>query len=139
MYTSILTGVVAVGQGVYVWRQGGYRHWRGFGFALGLAGVSFLPWMVVMVTRWGLLQDNTEWMQQPMGVVSLLVIWLYSLVILFFDAPVVLSTPGVTIAKFVTALAVLTIIGVCFRWVWRRSSPAIGQFISALALPVPVA
>ncbi|BAU44221.1 glycosyltransferase family 39 protein [Leptolyngbya sp. O-77] len=136
LYTSLLTALVLLGHGLYVLWVGNRAQRRGFLQAATLAVGLFLPWVFVVLGRWDTLQANTEWMRQPMGALSMLVVWLYSLVVLFFDAPVELGPAALVAAKFLTALLTLGAIALALWWTLRQ--PRVGSFVAALLLPVPV-
>jgi uncharacterized membrane protein len=136
LYTSLLTALVLLGHGLFVLWVGNRAQRRGFVQAAVLAIALFLPWVVVVLSQWNTLQANTEWMRQPIGALSLLVIWLYSLVVLFFDAPVELGSAAVIAVKFLTASLTLEAIALSLNWVRRQ--PHVGPFVMALLLPVPV-
>ncbi|QKD82573.1 hypothetical protein HPC62_10580 [Thermoleptolyngbya sichuanensis A183] len=144
LYTSLLTVLVFLGHGLYVLGVGSSqcdpsrtRAQRcGFLQAATLAVGLFLPWVFVVLGRWDTLQANTEWMRQPMGALSMLVVWLYSLVVLFFDAPVELGPVSLVAVKFLTALLTLGAIALALRWTFQQQH--VGSFVAALLLPVPV-
>ncbi|GAB4429021.1 MAG: hypothetical protein D6742_14790 [Cyanobacteria bacterium J069] len=144
LYTSLLTALVLLGQGLYVLWAGDSQNdlsqnraqRRGFIQAAALAIALFLPWAIVVLSQWDTLQANTEWARQPMGVLSMLVIWLYSLIVLFFDAPVELGSVAGVAVKFLMAL--LTLGAIATSLIWVRRQPQVGRFVAALLLPVPL-
>ncbi|MBF2084362.1 glycosyltransferase family 39 protein [Thermoleptolyngbya sp. C42_A2020_037] len=136
LYTSLLTALVLLGHGLYVLWVGNRAQRHGFLQAAALAVGLFLPWILIVLSQWDTLQANTEWMRQPMGALSMLVVWLYSLVVLFFDAPVELGPVALVAAKFLTAL--LTLGAIAFALWWTLRQPRVGSFVAALLLPVPV-
>lgn len=137
LYTSLLSVLVLLGQAVYVWWQGNSKQRQGFGLVVAIAGIAFLPWLVVGSYQWSRLQANTEWMRQSIGLLPMLIIWLYSLVIIFFDAPVVLSAPLVVAIKGLTALLTLAVIGAAIAGLWKYA-PKVKFFVASLLLPVPI-
>ncbi|MFM7424668.1 MAG: hypothetical protein ACKO7W_06725 [Elainella sp.] len=137
-YTSLLTGVVALGQMLYVslaWPQ----RWRRFGL-IGLAtGAALLPWLVLIGQSWPTLQANTTWMRLPLGGLAKLATWFYTIAILYFDVPVVTHPVWIAVATLVCATAVVAVIGLAFYRVYRITSRATWLFILTLALALPVA
>ena len=142
LYTSLLSSLVLLAQGMYVrqleqgrWSTGMRNYLLAFTGAIGV----FTPWLGVMAQHWGSLQDNTTWMRDPLNYLSMTAIWLYSLVILFFDVPVSTALNGATIAKIFTALAVLSLMGFSLYWLCRQTSKRVCLFVLTLTLPVPLA
>jgi len=141
LYTSLLSIPLAIAQGLYLWglEKGRLTKTvrRGW-LAIAASFVSFLPWLGVVLTQWNTLQRNTEWMQQPMGLVERLGIWIYTLSILVFDTPVApLGTPLSTL-QILTSLVILAAFGWAAVGLVRHTSPRIWGFVLALGLPTPL-
>jgi len=141
LYTSLLSIPLAIAQGIYLFGLEKGRLTRtvrwGWG-AIAASFAAFLPWLVVVVTQWDTLQRNTVWMQQPMGLVERIGIWIYTLSILIFDTPVApLGTPLSHLQIFIS----LMLLGV-FSWALvglvQHTSPRIWGFVLALGLPTPL-
>ncbi|MEP0910776.1 glycosyltransferase family 39 protein [Leptolyngbya sp. GB1-A1] len=139
LYTSLLSLLVLGGQGIYVAlrRQqdsGILQQWIR---AAGVAVLLFSPWIIVILQQWTMLQDNTTWARIPLSPIAMLAIWLYSVVVLFFDLPVSVSLSVETIAKAFTALFILALIGIALNSL-RRSSKSTRLFLLTFALPIPI-
>ncbi|MBE9078844.1 glycosyltransferase family 39 protein [Romeria aff. gracilis LEGE 07310] len=151
LYTSILTTPVLLAQGLYV----GLLRWpRSKGQSLvlgdrvshyllvvGSAIALFSPWLWVIYQQRSLLQANVVWMQQPLSPALIVGTWLYSLVILFFDCPVV-PEPSVALAvEAAIALAVLGLLGAAFFHLCRTAPRRVWLLLIAFSLStlVPLA
>ncbi len=139
LYTSVLTLLVLIGQGIYVGliAKGERKLLQQWFIAAGGVILLFFPWIFVMVQQWGTLQDNTTWARMPLSPIAMVAIWLYSIVVLFFDFPVTVSLSLETIVKASTALLILAMIGVSFASICR-SSKSIPLFLMTFALPIPI-
>ncbi|MEL6854935.1 MAG: glycosyltransferase family 39 protein [Cyanobacteria bacterium J06607_13] len=136
LYTSLLTGLVVVGQAVAVLLFH-RRRWRGYGLATGGALLSLGPWIWVVVSNWQTLQDNTQWTTVPIPFYEIMGTWFYSLAVVFFDVPV-----GVRV--WVLALQIAIALGVIAAIVWggvvlvREVPRRVWGFVLAGALANPV-
>jgi uncharacterized membrane protein len=138
LYTSLLTALVLLGHGLFVLWVGNRAQRRGFVQAAVLAIALFLPWVVVVLSQWNTLQANTEWMRQPMGALSLLVIWLYNTSILLFDVPATLSPDLPTVAKLLTSMLLVVLLAIALRCLIRHTPRPVWRFVVLFALPIPV-
>lgn len=136
LYTSLLSLLLAVGQGVYVWKATGRTSLRRWLAAAGVAILAFLPWVWVVGQQWEALGSNTTWMRTALNPLVMLAIWLYSFAVLFFDVPVV-SSGWVALAQAAIAFSVLAVM--VYSLYYLRNLPRqIGLLIAALYLPIPV-
>jgi uncharacterized membrane protein len=109
LYTSLLSVWVTLGQGIYVMGMGKGR--KNFLFASTWAILAFIPWLWVIFQHWQGLQDNTTWMQKPMGFLPMLAVWLYSIVIIFVDFPVYVPVDWVIISAIIADVGLLALVG----------------------------
>ncbi|MCU0569556.1 MAG: glycosyltransferase family 39 protein [Oculatellaceae cyanobacterium Prado106] len=137
-YTSLLSIFVAIAQGIYVFITGRllkqyqmipFRNWA---IAAGLAGLSFTPWIIVILQHWQKLQDNTTWMQSPMDLAAMIAIWLYSIVILFVDFPVYLAFDPVIVSAVLADIGLITLVGYSFYFLCRRTLLSRSFFVVTL-------
>lgn len=141
LYTSVLTLPIGLGHGLYAIatdQEKSALRLRGFLFAAILAGLLFLPWMVVMVQQWSTLQENTTWARSPLNPLAMLAIWLYSFAVLAFDVPVAPLSSPLAIVQVVIAAIVLALMGWACWHLSRRTSPRVSGFVAAIALPTPL-
>lgn len=145
LYTSLLSFPVFVGQGIYVlwhdlWQGQGrsQQMLRAYGLATLLGITLFLPWVAVMVTQWGALEDNTTWARSPLPWPVMLGVWLYSLVILIWDVPIA-AVPSVSaLGQGAIAAGVLGGMGWAIARLLRTTAPSQWGLLAALALPTPL-
>jgi uncharacterized membrane protein len=140
LYTSLLSALVLLGQGLYVFSHESWRlTTRSCRFLLaGLAALLlFVPWLWVMYWHWTSLQANTRWMRESMHLLLRLAVWFYSLVLLLFDVPIS-PLPAVAIVQALIALLVLSLIGLAVYWLCRHSSPFVWQFVLVWVATVPL-
>jgi uncharacterized membrane protein len=136
LYTSLLSGFVAIGEVFYVLLREGLQftsRLRRFLVATGVALLAFTPWLLIIANHWGMLQDNTTWMRNPIDSWALMGIWLYNLAVLFFDVPVSIDPSLATLAKVVIALTVIALIAYSFYFLFSKTSQAVWLFVFALA------
>ena len=139
LYSSLLTGLMLLGQVFYVNSVASAdprqrRIWQQFGLALLAAGIAFLPWLWLVGQQWQTLQTNTTWMRLPLDGPSKLIVWFYSIAILYFDVPVRLEPKWIAAAELSCAAVVVALVGTAF-WANRGAS---ARFVACLALAVPL-
>ncbi len=135
MYTSLLTILVVLGQGlaVLLWHR---RRVYAYGIASAIALSALSPWAIVVFTQWQKLQSNTVWMQIYAPVWATLGTWFYSLAVLFFDVPVA-ERPLVFVLQVVTATATIALIGYATCVFVRQTSRQLWGFVLATAFSIP--
>ena len=158
LYTSLLSIGVVIGHAVYGLiserrRERSSSNRIRFWLMATLGSLAaLLPWLILVGQQWHLLQTNTTWMRLPMPNLARVVIWFYSLAIVYFDVPVIPHPRLVAAAELVTATGVVAILGYALYQLARdsssplsrrtaalRTSPArVGVFVLALSLPVPL-
>ena len=139
LYSSLLTGLVMLGQIFYVGLEASLGNlkrlcWCRFGLALLASGVAFLPWLGLVGQQWQTLQANTTWMRLPLDGLSKLIVWFYSVAILYFDVPVRMEPWWVAAAELGWAAIVVALVGKAF---WRNRG-ASARFVGCLAFAVPL-
>lgn len=141
LYTSFLSGCVMIGQGLYVLTLEKFRltqRMRRFTLAITCVLVALLPWLWLIVQRWHTLQDNTTWMRIPIPHFAKIIIWFYSIAILYFDVPVVLHPRVIAAAEVILATGVVAVVLYALYFLCRRLSPRIWLFVLSLSLPIPL-
>jgi uncharacterized membrane protein len=131
-YTSLLSLLLLVGQGIYVIlvRPEATRRLL---LTFVLALLAFLPWFWVMLHHQTELAANTTWMRTPTQLLITVAIWLYSLVVIFFDVPIV-SLGWMALEQLFGAALVLAILIYAFF----NLPPRAGLLTATLGLPVPL-
>ena len=88
LYTHLFSLFVAAGQLIYVVISQGWR-WnqkvRNFGLAFLAGGVSFIPWIIAIITNFTTFQTVTDWSTQKTSFYSLFKTWVFNLVCIFID------------------------------------------------------
>jgi uncharacterized membrane protein len=141
LYTSFLSGCVAIGHVLYVLAREKFhltQRLRRFIIAIGCVLTALLPWFWLIVQRWHTLQDNTTWMRIPIPHFAKLIIWFYSIAILYFDVPVILNPRVIAAAEIVLATGVVAVVLYALYFICRRMPPRICLFVLSLSLPIPV-
>ncbi len=136
LYTSLLTVLVVLGQGVavLVWHR---RRMKVYGIASAIALATLLPWAIVVVTQWQKLQSNTTWMQIYTPIWATLGTWFYSLAVLFFDVPVA-ERPLIFALQVVTATATIALIAYATVAFVRQMPRQVWGLVLATACSIPV-
>lgn len=149
LYSSLLTVLVVLGQIFYVTNihvphvcatNATSEHfkphacYRRFGLSLFAAGVAFLPWLWLVGRQWQTLQANTAWMRLPLDGLSKLIVWFYSVAILYFDVPVRTEPRWIAAAELGCAALVVALVGRAFL----KNRGASARFVGCLALAVPL-
>jgi uncharacterized membrane protein len=137
LYTSFLTLLVILGQGVSVIFFYPKRR-RTYSIATGIALLAFLPWCCVAIAYWQTLQDNTTWMRVAMPLWALLAVWFYSLAVLFFDVPVAAGMPVVMGFQVILAIAAVGLIGYATYCLVRQTPRSVGLFLLMGAISTPL-
>jgi len=136
LYSSLLMGLVLLGQIVYLTSLNLKQvQWQRFGLAVLGAGTAFCPWLWLIGQQWQTLQANTTWMRLPLDGFSKLIVWFYSVAILYFDVPVRPDIWWIAVAELSCAALVVTLISTAFL----SSRSASIKFVSCLAFAVPLA
>ncbi len=85
-YTSLFSIFVAIGQGIYVICLEKFcftQTLKRYLIASWLGIASFIPWLIVIFYNWQKFQDNTTWIRVPLSIPVKIVIWIYSVAIVF--------------------------------------------------------
>jgi len=111
-YTSLLSFLVAFGQGVYVIALENFhstRTVRNYLIALGISLVAFSPWLIVILAHFQALQENTTWMRSPVNFSFIAAIWVASVLLIFGDLPLPNSLELIKIIEILITLVSITI------------------------------
>jgi len=144
LYSSLLTVLVLLGQLGYLGSLNLKQdQWRRFGLAVLGATAAFYPWLWLIAQHWQTLQANTTWMRLPLDGLSKLIVWFYSIAILYFDVPVRQHPWWIAATELGCAALVVTLIGRAFLSDRSSSSSSSSssstRFVSCLAFATPLA
>jgi uncharacterized membrane protein len=138
LYTSLLTGIVMLGQIIYVQSITQKPARRRFRIALLAAITALLPWLGLMLQQWQTLQGNTTWMRLPLNGTAKLATWFYSVAILYFDVPVITNPIWLAAGTLICATIVVAIIIYAFYQLCRNTNPKTWLFIISFSFSMPI-
>ncbi|NEP56542.1 MAG: hypothetical protein F6K31_05895 [Symploca sp. SIO2G7] len=88
LYTSLFSILGAIGQGIYVVTVEKFR-WtktvKSYLIASLIAAIAFAPWLLLIVTKWQSLQENTTWTKASISLLILIGCWFLNLSSIFID------------------------------------------------------
>ncbi len=126
-YTSLLSILVIFGQLLYIfWNK---KIVKPALLAVTLAFLGFIPWLLVIFNSLQRLENNTVWMQEPMDIISMMAIWLYSIAIIFIESPIHLSLNPVMIMRIIVDFSLFILIGFAFYYLINQAKPKVFYFI----------
>ncbi|MCU0535874.1 MAG: glycosyltransferase family 39 protein [Hydrococcus sp. Prado102] len=137
-YTSLFSFLIAFGQGLYAIILGNFRYTktvRNYAIALTLALLAFSPWLVVIAQNWQALQENTDWMREPVDFLFTASIFVATILLIFGDLPLANSLETLKIVEFLIILSV-AISGFYFIFIKLRSSPKFKLILGFLAIVI---
>jgi uncharacterized membrane protein len=140
LYTSLLSLIVALGQSIYILLVTHQQPKIFMRYSVMIVVVLFLfsPWMIIVLLNWLRVQNNTTWMQAPMGILPMLAIWLYSIVIIFVDFPVYLAFDLVIVSAVLADLGLLTLVGYAFYFLMIKAPKPSVWFVLTLTIFTPL-
>jgi uncharacterized membrane protein len=130
-YSYLLTGLVAIGQGIYVFllqKSCWNRTKRAFSIACGIGTLTIIPWLIIVVQNFETIKSSTGWLKNSLPLSITLQIWLLNASRLFLDFDLKLDNLwayGLTLP-----IALLEIYS--FYWLCRRTDAKIYLFILTL-------
>jgi uncharacterized membrane protein len=140
LYTHPFFALTLIGHGVFIFmgRRNvqtarwivppvvkGINRWVGFGSAIVLALVLYIPWIQVLFTNAQRTSDTTDWARIPQPFSYLAKLWTLSFTSLFVDLDFGFDTP---LTFWVRVPFVLLILG-AFYWIYRRTPRRTWLFI----------
>jgi uncharacterized membrane protein len=141
LYTSLLSILVAIAQGIYLIIREKLNYpsrLRAFSFVVGIAAIAFLPWLIVIINNWQRLDNNTTWMRESFSFLKILVIWLYSIAIIFVESPLYLRLDFFMATRLAIDVSIFIITGIAFYRLWQQKDELAFVFILCLTLAVPI-
>ena len=124
-YTSLFSIFVAIGQSIYVILLEKFKLTqtvKKYSLAFSLGIISFLPWLFIIFYNWQRFQDNTTWMRVPISLPIKIVIWIYSIAIVFVESPIYKAFDAIIIARVVTDLSLFALIIWAFYFLVNQAS-----------------
>ncbi|MEM7715795.1 MAG: hypothetical protein AAF349_19840, partial [Cyanobacteria bacterium P01_A01_bin.68] len=102
--------------------------------ASSIATVTFLPWIVVILTHMGKLREVTAWMDMSIPTKELIKRWLFNLQSVFFETNFWL--PGSL--KTLIAVAMTLLVLYSIYALWRGTSKQVWLFVVTLIVPITI-
>lgn len=107
-----------------------------FSIAAIVAVLGFSPWLLVILSSWQTLEDNTVWMQGAVDLLPMIAVWLYSIPILFIESPIYLPIDFSIIIRILIDFNLFILIGFSFYFLIKKAELRISIFIlTSLFLP----
>jgi uncharacterized membrane protein len=143
-YTFLLTGLVAVGHGIYVWVMERFRFTQAaIAYLLAsLAGIlAFAPWIFVLINNFSIFQQTTGWLAAIKLSLSVLIkTWLFYVSLIYIDLDLLIySKSKLAFFLIISALILLAAL-LYFTWkkVPQKSRFFIWTLIGSTAIPLMV-
>jgi uncharacterized membrane protein len=115
-YTSLFSFLIVFGQGLYaIFLE--KKTIKNYVLALSFALIAFSPWLIVIAQNWQALQDNTDWMREPVNFLLTASIFVATILLIFGDLP--LSNSLETL-KVVESLIILSIAITSFYFIFVK-------------------
>jgi uncharacterized membrane protein len=108
-YTSLFSFLIAFGQGVYAIILENFRYTKTIGnyaIAVIFALLAFSPWLIVIAQNWQALQNNTDWMREPVDFLFTASIFVASILLIFGDLPLPTSLETLRIVELLIVLSI---------------------------------
>lgn len=144
LYSFLLTGLVAIGQGIYIAIVEHFRFSKiviNYLLASLISLILFLPWIVVVILNFQSTNTVTGWTSQKMAIANLVTIWIANYSRLFFDVNFDSNSPLIYLVIPIISLSVLIAYSVFF--LFRTTPTKVWLFLlilgglSALAFMLP--
>ena len=132
LYTSLFCIFVTIGQSVYAIALEKFyltQTLKKYLLALSLGIISFIPWLIVIFYNWQRFQDNTTWMRVAISLPIKIVIWVYSVAIVFVESPIYKAFDTIIVTRIIVDLSLFTLIICAFYFLVRKAAKAIKLFI----------
>lgn len=137
LYSAVFSVFVMFSHGIYVLLIEGFRFKRrliSYLIASSIATVSFLPWIVVILTNMGKLREVTAWMDMSIPTKELIKRWIFNLQSVFFETNFWL--PGSL--KTLIAVAMTLLVLYSMYALWRGTSKQVWLFVVTLIVPISI-
>ncbi len=130
-YSYLLTGLVAIAHGIYVFILQGF-HWnrttKAFSIAFGIGAIAILPWMLIVIQHFEIIKLSTGWLKNSLPLPITLQIWLLNASRLFLDFDLKLEHIWV----YCLTIPIVLLEIYAFYWLLHRTPPKIYLFVLTL-------
>jgi uncharacterized membrane protein len=137
LYTSILSLFVAIAQVIYsiiIVDRRKNNILKNFSIAFTLAIVSFIPWLLVILSNWQKLADNTSWMREAISLPVMVVIGIYNTFVIFIESPIYLPPDLLTIVRMAIDFSFFILIILSAYFLIAKTSSKIWLFVLSLGI-----
>jgi uncharacterized membrane protein len=137
LYTSVLSLFVAIAQILYsviIANRAKKTILKNFYIACLLAFFSFTPWLLVMLSNWQKLTDNTSWMREAISLPIMLIIGIYNTFVIFIESPISLPPDLLTIVRMTIDFSLFVIILIAAYLLITKTSRKIWLFVLSLGI-----
>ncbi|MFB2972217.1 glycosyltransferase family 39 protein [Aerosakkonema sp. BLCC-F183] len=138
LYTFLLSGLVNIGQGIYVFVVEGCRFTKKFTaylVVLIVGYITFTPWILFVISNFSEFNKRTRWTSREVSLFSLFNMWLGNLSRIFFDVGIGSDDPLSRIIPLSPFILILLItIGYAILFLYRRGSKREKLFILILII-----
>ena len=112
-YTSLFSIYIALFQGIYVLTtpiKNKFKIAKNFLLSSLVALLIFSPWIFIIVSNVGLLQENTSWMRGNFNLSEIIAVFIGTILLIFGDLPISPDSNPVQTAIVLVSIVVLTLI-----------------------------
>ena len=149
LYTFLLSGLVMIAHGVYVFAIERFRFTKkviAYLVASSVGLFAFTPWLVAVVTHLDKIKETTSWIDTKMPVLTLMETWAVNLTYFFIDFDYDLTRPNDgSILKLIVKLLIpiiLIFVGYAIYFLYRKTQKWAWLFVLTLinvtALPLAI-
>lgn len=143
-YTFLLTGLVAVGHGIYVLAMERFRFTQtAIAYLLAsLAGIlAFAPWIFILIINFSIFQQTTGWLATiNLSLSSLIKTWLFYVSLIYIDLDLVIYSKQKLAFLLLTSALILLAALIYFTWgkLTQKSRFFLWALIGTTASPLMV-
>jgi uncharacterized membrane protein len=141
LYTSLLSIFAIVAQGIYITTLERFKFSKrliSWSIVVLLTIIAFYPWLLVIAENWSKLESNTTWMRESTSPFEILVVWFYSIAIIFVESPLYLRLDILIIVRLIADFSLFIITGIAFYRLWQKQEKLAFIFLLSLTLVTPI-
>lgn len=132
-YTFVLSGVIAIGHGIYLFINEGFKFTkavRSYLFSLIISIVFFIPWVIAVLANFSEADSTTSWTKVKVPLLSLIKTWLLNLSRSFIDFNYNFITRNLLMYAVIFLLTILA--GYAIFYLCRNTQQRVWLFILTL-------
>ena len=140
-YTYLLSGLVAIGHGIYIIVNEKFRFTnqvKAYLLSSGTGTIFFIPWIIAVLSGFSEVSETTDWSKEKVHLPALMRTWILNLSRVFFDLNESFLNRNLLIYIFIIFLVGYAVYFLCRqtpKQVWLFVLTLIGVTAVALALP----